>query len=344
MQLLDNYLKAVGKGLPASQREDILRELSDDIRAEMEEKEVELRRRLTSDEQQAILKQRGNPLLLAARYRQDTRALVIGRELIGPALFPFYTKVLSFNLGLTFIIITIIFSALVTTGQHVGFQDILSTALLQLFIQLSAVTLIFWMIQRHMTKFPERWNLGAPRGLHLDVRIEGDLFGRRKDSARVSRFDSIVAVVASAVGLVWLKEVQLHPFLVFGPAAYFLKLAPVWNQAIPMIVFLVCLEMARATVAFIRPDWLRFHAAARVVSTSVHLAITVFLLRAGAWVAVAGTPGSEKFAEATGIVNQVFLYGLLTGAIIAAVQLVRRIAQLLREERKVASSSADAVC
>ena len=92
MELLESYLKAVGKGLPEAQREDILRELSDDIRAEMEEKSAELGRPLTKDEQQVVLKQRGNPLLLAARYRQDTRALVVGRELIGPPLFPFYGR------------------------------------------------------------------------------------------------------------------------------------------------------------------------------------------------------------------------------------------------------------
>src|SRR5690349_15420532 len=117
MELLDRYLKAVGKYLPEAQREDILKELSEDIRSEMEEKESELQRPLTKGEQEAILKQRGNPIILASRYRQDHRSVAFGRQLIGPVLFPFYIKVLSFNLGLTFVILAVIFSALAIGGQ-----------------------------------------------------------------------------------------------------------------------------------------------------------------------------------------------------------------------------------
>jgi hypothetical protein len=62
MELLDRYLKAVGTYLPADQRDDILRELSEDIRSEMEEKESELARPLTAAEQEAILKRHGNPI------------------------------------------------------------------------------------------------------------------------------------------------------------------------------------------------------------------------------------------------------------------------------------------
>jgi hypothetical protein len=62
MQLLEGYLKAVAKGLPAEQREDILRELSDDIRSEIDEKEGELRRPLNEAEQREILKRHGIPL------------------------------------------------------------------------------------------------------------------------------------------------------------------------------------------------------------------------------------------------------------------------------------------
>jgi len=348
MELLDSYLKAVGQGLPEAQREDILRELSEDIRAEMEEKAAELRRPLTKDEQQAVLKRHGNPLLLAARYRQDNRTLSIGRELIGPALFPFYVKVLSFNLGLTFLVITIIFGALFAGGQHVGFQDIMSTALLQLFLQLGAVTLIFSLIQRNLEKFPDRLCVAQPRaGLHFDLKIKdhfpsGD---RRKHPAQVSRFDSVAIVVASAVALVWLREVQLHPFLIFGPAAHFLKLGPIWNEAIPLIVVLTCLEMVRATVNFVRPDWTRFHAVARVAIGSASLGIALLLLRAGTWFTLADSAGSQGFARAAHIVNEVFRYGLLVGVLIAAIRLWFSVRHLVRGGQKAAAgSSLNAVC
>lgn len=120
MNLVDRYLKAVAKALPEAQHEDIVRELSDDIRSEIEAKAGELGRPLTESEQQALLKQRGNPLVLAGRYRQDHRTLALGRQLIGPVLFPYYLRVLSFNLGLTFAVIAIIFIALGVSGQKVG--------------------------------------------------------------------------------------------------------------------------------------------------------------------------------------------------------------------------------
>ena len=156
MNLVDRYLKTVAKALPEAQREDIIRELSEDIRSEMEDKQSELGRALTEAEQQALLKQRGNPLLLAARYHQDDRRVAFGRLLIGPVLLPFYIKVLSFNLGLTFVVIGTIFLALSLSGQPVHFNDIFSTCLLQLFIQLGVVTLIFSLIERHLTKHPDR--------------------------------------------------------------------------------------------------------------------------------------------------------------------------------------------
>jgi len=340
MQLLDGYLKAVAKGLPTAQREDIIRELSEDIRAEMNEKQAELGRPLSDTEQREILKRHGNPLLLAARYRQDDRTLTIGRELIGPALFPFYVKVLSFNLGLTFVIIGSIFTALVISGQRVGFGEIVSNALLQLFLQLSVVTLIFSLIQRHMIKAPDQWNLGAPRGLHLDLKIEtGTPFGGKNNPCRVSRFESISFVIASAVALVWLKEVQLHPFLIFGPAAYFLKLAPIWSQAIPLIALLTCLEMGRALINFIRPDWTRFRSVAQVITGSASLAVVGLLINTGTWVTLADTADSGAYRRAAEIVNQTFRVGLMFSAAICVVQLVFRISRLLRAERKPASSS-----
>src|SRR6516165_2144515 len=176
MDLVDRYLKAVENALPAAQREDILSELSEDIQSEMEDKRSELGRALTEEEQQALLKQRGNPLLLAARYRQDHRTLAFGRQLIGPVLFPFYVKVLSFNLGLTFVVIAIIFIALGASGQKVGFNNILSTCLLQLLIQLGAVTLIFSLIERHLTKNPDRCDLSRTCGrLRLDVKMQKNI-------------------------------------------------------------------------------------------------------------------------------------------------------------------------
>ena len=340
MNLLDRYLNAVAKGLPEAQREDIIRELSEDIRSEMEDKEAELRRPLTEAEQQAILKRRGNPALLAARFRQDHRSVAFGPQLIGPVLFPFYIKVLSFNLGLTFIIIGTIFFTLSVGGQNITFQAIFSSVLLQLLIQLSAVTLIFSLIQRHLNKYPDSWNLGGMGdGVHLDLKFASDMKLAQRADRQVSRFESVSIIVASAVALVWLAEVRRHPFLIFGPAAYFLQLAPVWSRMYGAIVFLTSLGIVRAVINLFRPRWTRLRTLVSLVLEAASLAILCFLLKAGSWVAVADSAGSHPsgYSRAAELVNQGIFYGLLIAAVISVAQLAQRIARLMRRQRNPSS-------
>src|SRR2546429_9264091 len=57
------------------------------------------------------------------------------------------------------------------------------SCLLQLFIQLGAVTLIFSLIERHLTKNPDRWDLsGTCGGLRLDLKN-----GKRSEERRVGK-------------------------------------------------------------------------------------------------------------------------------------------------------------
>ena len=81
MELLDRYLQAVKAFLPKKRQADILSELSENILAQIEDKEAELGRPLNEDEQAAILKQHGHPVIVASRY--TTR-----QHLIGPVMFP----------------------------------------------------------------------------------------------------------------------------------------------------------------------------------------------------------------------------------------------------------------
>src|SRR6185437_10277712 len=87
MELLDRYLQAVKTFLPKSRQNDILKELSENILSQMEDKEAELGRSLNEDEQAAIIKQHGHPMTVASRYRSR-------QQLIGPTMFPAYWFVL----------------------------------------------------------------------------------------------------------------------------------------------------------------------------------------------------------------------------------------------------------
>ena len=78
MDLIDRYLNAVGFWLPKDRKEDILKELAEDIRSEKEEKEAGLGRAMTGPEVEALLKTRGRPFQMAGRYL-PSRHLKIGR-------------------------------------------------------------------------------------------------------------------------------------------------------------------------------------------------------------------------------------------------------------------------
>jgi hypothetical protein len=300
----------------------------------MEDRQKELGRPLTEEEQEGLLRQRGNPLLLAARYRQDQRSVALGRQIIGPVLFPFYIKVLSFNLGLTFLVVAIIFTALAISGQKVGFNDIVSTCVLQLFIQLTVVTLIFALVERHLTKHPERWHVKGMGGkFRLDLNIERDIQLRIGHNIReVSRFESVSIIVACAVALGWMTGVQNFPVLILGPAAAFLKLAPIWYQIYFPIAALTALEIVRASINLVRPDWVRFRAYYGVFVQAAGLVIVYFLIKAGSWVEAANpASGAVNYARTVEIINRCFLYALVGTAVFAGVMILIRVMRLIRQ-------------
>jgi hypothetical protein len=87
MELVDRYLHAVKFWLPRKQKDDIIAELSEDLRSQIEEKGTELGHKLTDAEVEPILKRCGSPMVVAGRYLPQ-------QSLIGPALFPIYSVII----------------------------------------------------------------------------------------------------------------------------------------------------------------------------------------------------------------------------------------------------------
>ena len=76
MELLNRYLDAVRFWLPKAQQEDIIAELGEDLRSQIEDREAQLGHPLDEDGLAVILKQRGNPRLVASRYLPQ-RSLIL---------------------------------------------------------------------------------------------------------------------------------------------------------------------------------------------------------------------------------------------------------------------------
>lgn len=82
--IIDRYLEAVAAQLSPETRDDITAELRELILSRLDAKEEELGRPPTEAEVEAVLKEIGHPLVVAARYRPGPDSL------IGPELFPWW--------------------------------------------------------------------------------------------------------------------------------------------------------------------------------------------------------------------------------------------------------------
>jgi len=114
MNLVDEYLRAVAHLLPKEQRDDIVAELKDTILTRIEGREAELGRTLTDDEVEAVLRELGHPLVVAARYRPGPQYVV------GPALYPYWMFGVKVAISMGLAITALVFVLKVLGGGNVA--------------------------------------------------------------------------------------------------------------------------------------------------------------------------------------------------------------------------------
>lgn len=322
MTPLDRYLKTLKTYLPRDQQDDIARELSENLRSQMEDREAELGRPLTEAEQKAILERHGDPLTVAGAYQRDQRSLAFGRELVGPVLFPLYLRVLRINLGVTFLVCLPIFLALR------GPANILSAVpaiFLQLLLQFGIVTLIFSLAQHHMAKVPE----GGGKQPAAKPSVPA--------GSRVPRLESFAELVALAVFLGWILAAGSSPGWVSGYETDAVTLGPVWKALFLPTVLVTLLAAARAVVNLFRPEWTGLRAVGRVVLGVAWLVIFGYLAMAGDWIVPVQTaaPVTAETLRRVDLVNRwFFFYPLLVTVAFTAVHLVLQVRKLLQHRRR----------
>lgn len=158
---LNRYLNSVKQFLPRAQQDDILRELEENLRSEMDEREAELGRPLNEADREAILARHGSPMAVAGRYRRHERRLAVGIELIGRDLFPHYVKWLAIPVTITL--------ALFAAALAAGKRPTLPEFLLPIGIQVAVVTVIFVILQACQPRYGwlDRWKTPSPPGPEL---------------------------------------------------------------------------------------------------------------------------------------------------------------------------------
>lgn len=314
MTLTERYLHAVRGFLPAAQQEDIIRELADDIRAQLADREEELGRPLTAEDEAAVLRRFGHPLMLAAKYRRQ-------QHVISPALFPFYTFALKMSIGVALAVHVALAIAVLATGRPPGeaIAPLASFPFGPAITVFGWVTLVFALIDLNMGRFAgvERWNpftLPEPK----------------PDSAPHSRLALLFEIIASTIFLIWWLVMPTFQFLVFGPLAAVLDLAPVWQAVHLPVAGLWLVSLYALWAVLLRPDWLRYRRAVSVVTNLAAIAVVIVLLRAGTYVTLAPGADLAQHAKIADAVNLAFRLGMVAFICVSTLEIARTLWRLGR--------------
>jgi hypothetical protein len=308
--LIDRYLRAVKEQLPRAQQDDVINELSENLHAQIEDEEATLGRPLLEAEEAAILKRFGNPMVVAARYRGDTRSVSFGRQLIGPELFPTYLKVLTVNVVITILVVAVILLVGGGTTWASTYGGLVPIA-----VQFAIITGIFIYADRRFAKDPDSWDpyhVGATdpplRYGSLDV-IANQLIGSAKTTT-VPFTTSLLDLGLTAFGLTILRAVGLPDQTgAFAPG-------PSWTDLYAPVVVLFAASLIGPIVTLIRPTWVGFRVATRALFDGVFAVLLLISLALGRWVVIA--PSTTPTAELKTLIDTVNL-GLRIGVAVTIV-------------------------
>ena len=329
MDLLNRYLQAVKVFLPHRQQDDILRELSENLMSQMEDRAEVLGRPLTDAEQAEILRRHGHPMVVAGRYRSR-------QHLIGPVFFPIYLFALKVGLGAA-LVVTVALAAIATAleGDPIrrGIQAMLAYPGRGLMV-FAWTTLVFAALdlaQAHLGVRPD-WD---PRSLPAVARSEYP----------VSRTRALCDLTFAAAALLWLLLLPSAPYLLLGPAAAFADPAPTLRLAYFPIVGLAAAMVALHATYVSRPYWTKARAVARLGIYAGYLFLSGFLLTANDWFVVAApTAAGGAASRATAVVdiiNASFQIGFVFVLLMTVVEAVRELHRL-RSRSASPSTSAPA--
>jgi hypothetical protein len=291
MDLLESYLRAVKRCLPRAQGSDIIKELSDELRSQIEAQESILGRPMTHEEIATFLRQYGDPMIIARRYRQDSPSLTIGWELIGPELFPMFLIMLCVNLVIT------------VAGVAIFFPRSLQPLTWNVFIfpvstQILCTTLAFIIMNAIRRKFPQPWYY-PPAEL--------------APMMPVRRGYSVSGLVLWGPVLLWWLAIPHFPFLILGSAAAQLQLAPSWHLFYLPMVLLILASISQRVINLFRPDWTWLLPVMRLFINAASVPILYFLVfKSRTLVVVADAfKGIPQYENLAGSVDGSIRWGIL---------------------------------
>jgi hypothetical protein len=324
MELIDRYLQAVKFWLPKAQRNDIIAELSEDIRSQIEAKEAELGRQVNEGELEAILKRWGHPILVAQRYLPQ-------RQFIGPVLFPIYCFVLKIGAWGFFVPWLLVWLACVVLSPAYRAANPIhklgEMALTLLYPAFFFGTLAFAFFEKLIVKslLTEDWD---PRKLPP-----------LRDPNRIPRSSSIFEIIVG-IGLIvwWAGTVGFHINIQFWSVG--ITLAPVWRYLLCGFLLVSLVSVGLAGVNLFRPFWTPLRSSVRLAIDVIGSTLFCWLLKSAMLLEITlpNTP-PEKAMAATHAINlcasKIFSVAVVLGLLIVLGD-IRRIYRLKKTVTKLA--------
>lgn len=318
MELLDRYLNFIRMLLPRGKRQDIIDELSGDLRAQIADREAELGRSLDESEIEVVLKRCGHPLLVAGRYQSE-------QALIGQPFYPLYIFALKmvqwvlFPLFLVVGLVVSVFHAHIITAMVGSVGEAIASA----FYMVGLITVAFIVLERLQVRlsFLEDWK---PRDLPKVPVVPDPLVIPR--SASFGGFLGLLLFIMWWLGLFGFPQLPHVHFLKVIPDGFF------WP-----VLLLATAEMLLHAMNLFMPWWTRRRAAFRLVVDLCTLALLVALARTWPWFGIHVDAGMAidvgPSPHDVALLEQVVNLSLLASLGIMALSYLPRTLQDLRRAR-----------
>jgi len=279
MDLIDRYIVAVGRHLPAPLQLDVVEELSDNFRSEVEDLTQKAGRPLTEGEQAALLKKHGHPWLMASRYLPQ-------QHLIGPSLYPYYRRALGMVVFWVVLPITVVGGAVAAayapdTGHT--WARALGAAWNGVIYSVGVVTIVFAVLEHQRVRITalDNW--------------QPSTLPEPQDGRPVPRGESLFALIANITFLFfWTGLIGLPAIAELGAMPVRFAAEPIWSVLYFPILLSVAVTIALSLADLLRPWRTRLVSGARIVNALAFAGIVIALLRARHWVGVSAEP---EFAD-----------------------------------------------
>ena len=264
MDLIDRYLAAVRRHLPRQAQDDIIQELSDSLRSEVEEREQGAGHCLTADEQAELLKKHGHPWVMAGRYAPQ-------RHLIGPELFPFYRQALVIVLFWVVVPITLITGVISEysaglDGRVIG--HMFAAAWNGAIYSIGIVTSVFYVLERERVRITALDNWDPKR------------LPEYRGGRSVPRSETVPGLVFTVLALLWWIGVVRIPYFVWqnGHPVEFVA-GPIWTIVYTPVLLVMIASGIVAVIDVIRPWRTLLMSAIDIAINAAAVVLLVYVLR-----------------------------------------------------------------